>query len=92
MSLDPEIMKGTTSVYYTYATPVKHFIDIWFQSNSLKCILMHGDYNDPKSMVQQLAESYNWTNDKYIIVSLDCDVEYVENILKRSYEILKNRK
>ena len=92
MSLDEEIMKGTTTVYYTYATSVKHFIDIWFQSNSLKYILMHGEYDDPKGMVKQLAESYNWTNDMYMIVTPDCDVEYVENILKQSYEKLKNRK
>lgn len=92
MSLDEEIMKGTTTVYYTYATSVKHFIDIWFQSNSLKYILMHGEYDDPKGMVKQLADSYNWTNDMYMIVTPDCDIEYVENILKQSYEKLKNRK
>ena len=91
MSLGSDIMKGTTTVYYTYATPIKHFIDIWFQSNSLKIILMHGEYNDQQGMVKKLAESYNWTNDMYIIVTPDCDVEYVKDILKQSYEILKNR-
>lgn len=85
MSLNSDIKKNTTSVYLSYYYG-KNFIELWFQKNSLKYVLMTGDYNDPNEMVGELAESYQWTNDRYIIVNQDSDIEYVKNILKQSYE------
>lgn len=85
MSLNSDIKKNTTSVYLSYYYG-KNFIELWFQKNSLKYVLMTGDYNDPKEMVGELAESYQWTHDRYIIVNQDSDIEYVKNILKQSYE------
>ena len=85
MSLNSNIKKNTTSVYLSYYYG-KNFIELWFQKNSLKYVLMTGDYNDPKEMVGELAESYQWTHDRYIIVNQDSDIEYVKNILKQSYE------
>lgn len=85
MSLNSDIKKNTTSVYLSYYYG-KNFIELWFQKNSLKYALMTGDYNDPKKMVGELAESYQWTHDRYIIVNQDSDIEYVKNILKQSYE------
>ena len=85
MSLNSDIKKNTTSVYLSYYYG-KNFIELWFQKNSLKYVLMTGDYNDPNKMVGELAESYQWTHDRYIIVNQDSDIEYVKNILKQSYE------
>ena len=85
MSLNSNIKKNTTSVYLSYYYG-KNFIELWFQKNSLKYVLMTGDYNDPNKMVGELAESYQWTHDRYIIVNQDSDIEYVKNILKQSYE------
>lgn len=85
MSLNSDIKKNTTSVYLSYYYG-KNFIELWFQKNSLKYVLMTGDYNDPNEMVGKLAESYQWTHDRYIIVNQDSDIEYVKNILKQSYE------
>ena len=85
MSLNSGIKKNTTSVYLSYYYG-KNFIELWFQKNSLKYVLMTGDYNDPNEMVGELAESYQWTHDRYIIVNQDSDIEYVKNILKQSYE------
>ena len=85
MSLNSNIKKNTTSVYLSYYYG-KNFIELWFQKNSLKYVLMTGDYNDPNEMVGELAESYQWTHDRYIIVNQDSDIEYVKNILKQSYE------
>lgn len=85
MSLNSDIKKNTTSVYLSYYYG-KNFIELWFQKNSLKYVLMTGDYNDPNEMVGELAESYQWTHDRYIIVNQDSDIEYVKNILKQSYE------
>ena len=85
MSLNSDIKKNTTSVYLSYYYG-KNFIELWFQKNSLKYVLMNGDYNDPNEMVGELAESYQWTHDRYIIVNQDSDIEYVKNILKQSYE------
>lgn len=85
MSLNSDIKKNTTSVYLSYYYG-KNFIELWFQKNSLKYVLMTGDYNDPNEMVGELAESYQWTHDRYIIVNQDSNIEYVKNILKQSYE------
>ena len=85
MSLNSDIKKNTTSVYLSYYYG-KNFIELWFQKNSLKYVLMTGDYNDPNEMVGELAESYQWIHDRYIIVNQDSDIEYVKNILKQSYE------
>lgn len=85
MSLNSNIKKNTTSVYLSYYYG-KNFIELWFQKNSLKYVLMTGDYNDPNEMVGELAESYQWTHDRYIIVNQDSDIEYVKNILKQSYD------
>ena len=85
MSLNSDIKKNTTSVYLSYYYG-KNFIELWFQKNSLKYVLMTGDYNDPNEMVGKLAESYQWTHDRYVIVNQDSDIEYVKNILKQSYE------
>ena len=85
MSLNSDIKKNTTSVYLSYYYG-KNFIELWFQKNSLKYVLMTGDYDDPQEMVGELAESYQWTHDRFIIVNQDSDIEYVKNILKQSYE------
>ena len=90
VSLNPDIKKGTTSVYLSYNYG-KNFIELWFQANSLKYIIMTGDYDDPENKVVELAESYKWTNDRCLLVNEDSDIEYVKNILKQSYEKVVNR-
>lgn len=90
VSLNPDIKKGTTSVYLSYNYG-KNFIELWFQANSLKYIIMTGDYDDPENKVVELAESYKWTNDRCLLVNEDSDIEYVKSILKQSYEKVVNR-
>ena len=85
LSLNNQIKKNTTSVYMSYYYE-KNFIDLWFNTNSLKYVIMSGDYDDPKGEVQKLADSYRWTKNRYILVSTDSDIDYVKNILKQSYK------
>ena len=85
LSLNENIKKNTTSVYLSYSYG-KNFIELWFQVNSLKYVIMTGDYADPKGLVVELAESYKWTNDRCIFVNLDSDIEYIKYILKQSFE------
>lgn len=86
MSLDTNIRKNTTSVYLAYTT-TENFIELWFQANSLKFVIMTGEYNDPNGEVSKLADSYNWKNMRCIVANTDSDLEYVKNILKQSYEM-----
>lgn len=90
LSLNENIKKNTTSVYLSYSYG-KNFIELWFQVNSLKYVIMTGDYDDPKGLVVELAESYKWTNDRCIFVNLDSDIEYIKYILKQSFEKQLNR-
>lgn len=90
LSLNEDIKKNTTSVYLSYSYG-KNFIELWFQVNSLKYVIMTGDYDDPRGLVNELAESYKWTNDRCIFVNLDSDIEYIKNILKQSFEKQFNR-
>lgn len=85
LSLNENIKKNTTSVYLSYSYG-KKFIELWFQVNSLKYIIMAGDYDDPKNLVTKLSESYRWSNDRCIIVNSDSDIEYIKCILQQSYE------
>lgn len=91
LSLNENIKKGTTSVYLSYSYG-KNFIELWFQVNSLKYVIMTGDYNDPKGLVTSLAETYKWTNDRAISVNTESDLEYIKDILKQSYEKQYNRR
>ena len=90
LSLNENIKRGTSTVYLSYNYG-KNFIELWFQINSLKYVIMTGDYDDPKGLVVELAESYKWTNDRCIFVNLDSDIEYIKNILKQSFEKQFNR-
>ena len=85
LSLNEQIKKNTTSVYLSYYFG-KNFIELWFQTNSLKYVIMTGDYYDPENQVFKLADSYKWTNDRCILVTLDSNLEYVKGILKQSFE------
>lgn len=90
LSLNENIKRGTSTVYLSYNYG-KNFIELWFQVNSLKYVIITGDYDDPKGLVVELAESYKWTNDRCIFVNLDSDIEYIKNILKQSFEKQFNR-
>ena len=85
LSLNENIKKNTTTVYLSYSYG-KNFIEIWFQVNSLKYIIMKGDYDDPKGLVTELAESYKWSKDRCIWVNLESDIEYIKYILKQSFD------
>lgn len=90
LSLNEDIKKNTTSVYLSYAHNI-NFIELWFRTNSLRYVIMSGDYDDPKEQVTKLAESYKWSKDRCISVNNDSDLEYVKNILKQSFEKQVNR-
>ena len=85
MELGDDIKKATTSIYVPY-TNGKNFIEIYFQKNNLKLILMHGDYEDPLNKVKKLNDSYNWTNDSFMFVGTKEELEYAKSIVKQSYE------
>ena len=88
MGLGSDVKKGTTSIYLPY-TNGKNFIEIYFQKNNLKIILMHGEYIDSRNKVKKLNDSYNWTNDCFILLGNKDDLEYVKDIIKQSYEKTK---
>lgn len=85
MGLGVDVKRGTTSIYIPY-TNGKNFVEIYFHKNNLKLILMHGDYNDPLDRVKKLNDSYNWTNDNYILIGNKEELEYAKGIIKQSYE------
>lgn len=86
VGLDANIKRNTTSVYLAYTT-TENFIELWFQANSLKFIIMTGEYNDPKSLVTKLNDSYNWKNMRCIVANTESDLDYIKDILKQSYNM-----
>ena len=90
LSLNENIKKNTTTVYlgYSYET---NFISLWFQKNRLKYVIMTGGYDDPNGLVIELSESYQWSNDRCIMVDSNSDIEYIKSILKQSFEKQFNR-
>ena len=90
LSLNENIKKNTTTVYLGYLYE-KNFAELWFQKHRLKYVIMTGDYEDPSGLVLKFAESYQWSNDRCIIVDSNSDIEYIKYILKQSFEKQFNR-
>ena len=85
MSLGDDIKKVTTSIYLAYSTE-NNFIEMYFQTNTLKFIIKNGEYNDPQNKVFKLNDSYNWANTNAMIVNNDDNLDYIKDILKQCYD------
>lgn len=52
----------------------------------LKIHLRPIDYIDPKCMVEEIPEGYNWTMDRRIYLDSAIDLDYVTGIVEQSYK------
>ncbi len=83
-AIDEHVTEKTTSLYVAYRI-TKNFAEIHILKDSLKIYLRPVDYDDPKSIVENISESYNWTMNRRMYVKTPEDIKYAFGIIEQSY-------
>ncbi|MDZ7596067.1 MAG: DUF5655 domain-containing protein [Thiobacillus sp.] len=65
VNLDEGIEEKATSLYVAYRA-AKNFAEIYIGKNQLKIFLRPIDYDDPRNLVDQIPDGYNWTVNKRV--------------------------
>lgn len=84
-ALDDSIVEKVTAFYIAYRVS-NNFAEVHIGKNQLKIHLRPIDYLDPKGLVDQIPEGYNWTMDRRIYLKELDDLEYVVGIIEQSYK------
>ncbi len=84
-ALDDSIVEKVTAFYIAYRVS-NNFAEVHIGKNQLKIHLRPIDYVDPKGLVDQIPEGYNWTMDRRIYLKELDDLEYVVGIIEQSYK------
>lgn len=85
LGLGDDIQKNSTKHYISY-TNGKSFVEFHFYTNSLYLTIMSGQYDDPRNKIRKLDERYKWSNMNRIDIYENDDIDYIESLLKQSYE------
>jgi len=83
-AIDENVTEKTTSLYVAYRI-TKNFAEIHILKDSLKIFLRPVDYDDSRSMVENISESYNWTMNRRIYLKTSEDIDYIFGIIEQSY-------
>lgn len=85
MELDINIAEKATKEYMAYRLS-KNFVELHTQKKQIKIFLRPIDYVDPKKMVENVSDSYNWTlNRRTYLKSID-DIDYIFGLIEQSYK------
>lgn len=85
LSLDEAIIEKPTTLYVGYKMS-NNFADIHFQKNGLKVFLRPVDYVDPKGMVKQIPDGYNWKLNRFYQLTTIEDIDYLMGLIEQSYK------
>lgn len=85
LAIDEAIIEKPTSLYVGYKM-ANNFTDVHFQKSGLKVFLRPVEYIDPKGMVKQISEGYNWKLNKFFQITNSGDIEYVMGLIEQSYK------
>ncbi|HDP70505.1 MAG TPA: hypothetical protein ENN38_06850 [Actinobacteria bacterium] len=83
--LDENIKEKATTLYVAYRVS-KNFAEIHIGKNQLKVHLRPIDYEDPKTMVEKVSESYQWTMDRRVYLKKKEELDYVFSLIEQSYK------
>jgi predicted transport protein len=84
LAIDESIVEKPTALYVGYRV-TKNFAEVHIQKSKLRIHLRPTAYNDPKGVVEQISEGYNWTLDRRVDVDSTDQVSYVLGLLEQSY-------
>lgn len=85
LSLDEAIIEKPTTLYVGYKMS-NNFADVHFQKNGLKVFLRPVDYVDPKGMVKQIPDGYNWKLNRFYQLTTIEDIDYLMGLIEQSYK------
>ena len=85
LALDEAIIEKPTTLYVGYRM-ANNFADVHFQKNGLKVFLRPVDYADPRGLVKQIPDGYNWKLNKFFQLTSSDDVEYLMGLIEQSYK------
>lgn len=85
LAIDEAITEKATSLYVAYRRS-NNFAEVHVGRNQLKVHLRPIDYTDPRGLVEQVPEGYNWTMDRRIYLKEAADLDYVIAIIEQSYQ------
>lgn len=85
VNLDEGIEEKATSLYVAYRA-AKNFAEIYIGKNQLKIFLRPIDYVDPRNLVDQIPDGYNWTMNRRVYLDSADDVDYVLGLIEQSYK------
>lgn len=85
LALDEAIIEKPTTLYVGYRMS-NNFADVHFQKNGLKVFLRPVQYVDPKGMVKQIPDGYNWKLNKFFQLTNSEDIEYLMGLIEQSYK------
>jgi predicted transport protein len=85
VNLDEGIEEKATSLYVAYRA-AKNFAEIYIGKNQLKIFLRPIDYDDPRNLVDQIPDGYNWTMNRRVYLDSADDVDYVVGLIEQSYK------
>lgn len=84
-ALDESVTDKATSLYVAFKVS-NNFAEVHIGKSQLKIHLRPIDYDDPKGLVDQIPEGYNWTMDRRIYLKSVNDLDYVVGIIEQSYK------
>ena len=85
LALDEAIIEKPTTLYVGYKMS-NNFADVHFQKSGLKVFLRPVDYADPRGMVKQIPDGYNWKLNKFFQLTNSEDIEYLMSLIEQSYK------
>jgi len=85
VNLDEGIEEKATSLYVAYRA-AKNFAEIYIGKNQLKIFLRPIDYDDPRNLVDQIPDGYNWTMNRRVYLDSADDIDYVLGLIEQSYK------
>lgn len=85
LALDEAIIEKPTTLYVGYKMS-NNFADVHFQKSGLKVFLRPVGYGDPRGMVKQIPEGYNWKLNKFFLLTSLDDIDYLMGLIEESYK------
>lgn len=84
LQLDDEIVERITPNYVAYRG-LKNFAEIHIKRSQINIHLRPLDYNDPRSVIEKIPDTYKWTLDRRVYLKDISELDYVMELVSKSY-------
>ncbi|MGV0997730.1 MAG: DUF5655 domain-containing protein [Fluviibacter sp.] len=85
LAIDDLIEEKPNSLYVAYRRS-KNFAEVHINKSGLKIHLRPIEYTDPKNLVGQIPEGYNWTLNRRVYLKTHSELEDVFALVEQSYQ------